>query len=106
MFLLHPVPLSSTRLDLPALKHRIVPTVAGKWESFGIYLGVEDGCRRRINRNHRMDCERACEEMLKLWLTKDTGTGDRPRTWATVIDALEEEGCRAQAQALRDWLLE
>ena len=58
-----------------------------------------------VKSNHPTDCGRACEEMLKLWLTKDTGTGDRPRTWATVIDALEEEGYRVQSRALRDRLL-
>ena len=101
----HPVPPSSTHLDLPSLKHRIIPTVAAKWESFGIFLGVEHACLQKVKRDYRMDCERACEEMLKLWFAKDTGTGDRPRTWATVIDALEEEGYRTQAQVLRDRLL-
>ena len=92
-------------LSLPSLKHHIVHTVASKWRSFGTYLGVEHACLQMFKSNHPTDCGRACEEMLKLWLAKDTGTGDRPRTWATVIDALEEEGYRAQAQALRDRLL-
>ena len=92
-------------LSLPSLKYRVIPTVAAKWRSFGTYLGVEHACLQMVKSNFPTDCGRACEEMLKLWLTKDTGTGDKPRTWATVIDALEEVECRAQARALRDRLL-
>ena len=96
---------SDIQPDLPSLKHHIVPTVAAKWRSFGIFLGVGHACLQMVKSNFPTDCGRACEEMLKLWLTKDTGTGDRPRTWATVINALEEEGYRAQAEALREQLL-
>ena len=59
----------------------------------------------KVKMNYPMDCEKACEEMLKLWLTKDTGTGDRPRTWSIVIDALEMVEFKEQAQTLKDHLL-
>ena len=92
-------------LDLPSLKILVVPTVAAKWKQFGIFLGVENVVVDKVKLNYPTDCERACEEMLKLWLTKDTGTGDRPQTWATVIDAMEMVEFKEQAQALRDRLL-
>jgi hypothetical protein len=48
--------------------------------------------------------EKACEEMLMRWLTQDDGTGDRPREWSTVIDALEKTGFGEEARELREEL--
>ena len=87
------------------MKNQVVPTVAAKMKQFGIFLGVENKVVDKVTKNYPMDCERACEEMLKLWLAYDNGTGKRLRTWATVIDALEKVELKEQAQALRDWLL-
>ena len=92
---------SDIQPDLPSLKHHIVPTVAAKMKPFGIFLGVENTVVDKVMKNNPNDCERACEEMLKLWLANDIGTGKRPRTWATVISAFEEAGYREQAIALR-----
>jgi hypothetical protein len=49
---------------------------------------------KMIKRNHPGDCKGACEEMLQLWYGEDDGTGDSPREWSTVIDALEKTGFR------------
>ena len=87
------------------MKNQVVPTVAAKMKPFGIFLGIENTVVDKVKMNYPMDCERACEEMLKLWLAWDNGTGKRLRTRATVIDALEKAEFKEQAQALRNQLL-
>ena len=72
---------------------------------FGIYLGVENSVVEIIKTNHPTDCKAACEEMLKLWLAHDDGTGDRPREWSTVIDAMEKTGFREEARELKEKVL-
>ena len=57
-----------------------------------------------IKTNHPFDCKAACEDMMMHWLTHDDGTGDRPREWSTVIDALDKTGFREEARELKQRL--
>ena len=57
-----------------------------------------------IKKDHPNKCEAACEEMLKRWLAHDDKTGDRPREWSTVIDALEKTELKEEARELKEKL--
>ena len=57
-----------------------------------------------IKTNHPTDCEAACENMMMRWLTHSNGTGDRPRGWFTVTDALDKTGFREEARELKQRL--
>ena len=98
------VPIAASHLDLPSLRSHVIPTVAAKWNKFGVYLGVEYAVIEIIKNDHRSKCEVCCEEMLKRWLAQDEGTGDRPRNWSTVIDVLEESELREEARELKQRL--
>jgi hypothetical protein len=71
---------------------------------FGISLGVENSVLEIIKKDHPNKCEAACEEMLKRWLAHDDKTGDRPREWSTVIDAMEKTGFGEEAEELKQKL--
>ena len=38
--------------------------------------------------NKKKRCDEACKDVLSRWLKEERGTGDKPREWSTVIEAL------------------
>jgi F0F1-type ATP synthase membrane subunit c/vacuolar-type H+-ATPase subunit K len=74
--------------------------VVAKWDEFGINLQVEHTVVQMIKRNHPNNDKEACEDMLKRWFRHDNGTGNRPREWSTVIDALKKTGFREEVREL------
>ena len=42
--------------------------------------------------NKKKRCDEACKDVLNRWLKKERGTGDKPREWSTVIEALSHMG--------------
>ena len=61
-----------------------------RWEEFAIYLHVEWNVRERASRNCPSDVTLCFIEVTSRWLSGEDGTGERPRTWETVFDALRE----------------
>ena len=61
-----------------------------RWEEFAIYLHVEWNVRERASRNYPSDVTLCFNEVTSRWLSGEDGTGERPRTWETVFDALRE----------------
>ena len=51
----------------------------------------------RINCSRPEDC---MLELLDRWTSKEDGTGNLPRTWQTVIDAVKKSGYGAFAESL------
>ena len=81
-------------IDPTLTKDRLVQLVGGiihtKWEMFATHLKVE---RERIEgiQCHGIvtDCFSA---VTSMWLSCESGTGNLPRTWDTVFDALKLTG--------------
>ena len=96
--------IGSIPVGFPLLRRFVIPVVDVKWHQLGIFLGIEDILIQNIKEKFPTRLEGACEEMLVRWLTHDVGTGDRPREWSTVIDALEKTGFREEARELREEL--
>ena len=99
------MPIAASHLNLRTLRSHVIPIVAAKWDKFSIYLGVEYAVVEMIKKDYPNQCEVRCEEMLKRWLAHDDGTGDRPREWSTVIDALEKTGFEEEARELKKKVL-
>jgi hypothetical protein len=91
-------------LSLPALRQDVLPIAADKWDSFGVLLGVQPPVIHTVSTEHPTDFKAACEEILMRWLAYDDGTGDRPREWSTIIDALEKTGFGEEAEELKQKL--
>lgn len=69
------------------LKH-VVPNIAAKWRMVGHALEVERAVMDTVEYDeHKAD--RCAIELLDLWLHSTAGTGTQPRTWHSVLKAVE-----------------
>ena len=85
---------------LQAMKQFIVRDVevARDWSLIAIHLGVEASVVRMATANR---CELACANILEQWLSEEAGTGEKGRTWRTVLSAVEFAGHKAFSQQLK-----
>ena len=87
--------------SLQAIRKFIVREVAADWSSVAIYLGLESSVIRMARADHPQQCEHACTDIFERWLSWEPGTGERERTWRTVLSAVEEVGHKAFSQRLQ-----
>ena len=64
-----------------------VTQVAANWQRVANYLGVEDCVSEAISMDHPK-CNQACLHMLRHWLQEKCYTGQKERTWSTLLTAL------------------
>ena len=90
--------LSICHVDvIKALDHQL----DAQWREFGTFLHVEPAMMDRINE----DGSNVGARMLQLvesWLCHKDGTGDLPRTWKTVVQAVKDTGKGLLAQQLAE----
>ena len=75
------------------------------WETFVQKIGVVD--HEKITDDIYMTAiydEDCFYYVLEAWLMKEEGTGDLPRTWDTVLTALEDSGISNAAAKLEESL--
>ena len=84
---------------LPILQRCIIDEVPGKWEEIGIQLGFQSNKLENISDNWNRPKERM-KDMLRQWLRRGNGTGDKPRTVQTLFDTLVDRSCRPEAELL------
>ena len=74
-----------------------------KWSHFGTYLRIESTLIETIEQNRRGDCNDCMLDLVTKWVSHYEGTGDLPRTWQTVVEALRRlPGCRQLAIELAE----
>ena len=79
---------------IKALKHQL----DARWKHFGMFLGVEDSLTEAIGTGGKPeDC---MQQLVSKWVSKETGTGNHPRTWQTVVEAVKDTGAGALAEDL------
>ena len=72
----------------------MVPTIAAKWEEVGQALRVEHTVFDTVSRSEQR-VEGCALELLALWSQSAAGTGSQPRTWHSLLVAVEKViGCR------------
>ena len=80
------------KLDLnskPAAKdfmNRVAVHIPHKWMEIGIQLDVPQGDLESFNQRHLGQSMKIFVEMFNYW---EKHSGDKPKTWYTVIDALK-----------------
>ena len=74
---------------LKQLLNCVVPEVAPVWYAFGIELEITVHALNCIKRNERGIVEDCCFEMFTQWLSKHKNSGSLPRTWRTILKAVE-----------------
>ena len=69
----------------------LVDRVAAKWHELGIFLQVETYVLNNITgTSAQISVEKCCMDLFMRWLRGDKGTGSLPRTWDTIIPAVEK----------------
>jgi len=84
-----------------AIRKFIVRQVASDWSLVAIYLGLESSVIRMARADHPQQCEHACADIFERWLSWEEGTGERERTWHTVLSVVEEAGHKAFVNRLK-----
>ena len=87
---LHAAPLDplDQRPQLKDLEEKVVLLAAGKWFAFGLQLDITPESLDAIRTPNGSNKEH-CLEMFKCWLAKEQGCGSLPRTWSSVVHAVE-----------------
>ena len=101
---------SALLLQPPSLEHvyrLVVPKMASEWHKVGVLCGVTVEVLRVI-REDTSDTTRRCCRMFESWMEKTPGTGNKPRTWSTLLEAVQSgygaatrEGIEAELRSLR-----
>ena len=71
-----------------------------KWLRFGICLGVDNSFLKAIEIERRGKPDDCMLELVSRWTANEAGTGTLPRTWQTVVEAVNDTGYGAFAQDL------
>ena len=75
-------------IDRDGRTHRILETIAPKWEELAHSLGFPHAVVQTVAKNHPHDARAACEEMMGQWLAGREDT--RPPTWAALTETLRD----------------
>ena len=86
-------------LEQRSLIIKTIDRVAAEWKTVALHLHFEDHCIKVIEMNCHYQPVSACRSMFSQWLE---GKGRKPRTWRTLIVALEEANLHIIAQELRN----
>ena len=80
---------------LIALDHQL----DAQWRVFGTFLYVHPAALDRISRD---DVTLCMLQLVEKWLVGENGTGNLPRTWQTVVQAVKNTGKRQLAEQLAE----
>ena len=82
---------------LTALYHQL----DAQWKEFGTYLYVKPSVMDGISKDNS-DVDACILRLLDKWLGHENGTGDLPRTWQTVAQAVKHTGKGLLAEQLAE----
>ena len=80
---------------IEALEHQ----VDADWKHFGTFLHFDHALLEAIERNKK-ECADCMLELVGKWMSHYNGTGDLPRTWTTVVKAVNSSGYGKLAEDL------
>ena len=66
----------------------VVPKMAAQWLLVGLQCGINIDELHTICKEFPASPQNCCTHMFGSWLQNLPGTGDMPRTWATVLEAV------------------
>ena len=71
---------------------RVGGRIFHKWKEFGEHLHIQPSLIEVVHKEELGRCESAFRSLCSKWLKEDNDplTGDRPRTWRTVLDAVRK----------------
>ena len=92
------VPFSTCHLDvIKALNHQL----DAQWREFGTFLYVKPAVMDGISKD-KSNVASCMLLLVEKWLYCEDGTGNLPRTWKTVVQAVKDTGKGLLAQQLAE----
>ena len=81
-----------TKPSVSELITRVGGHVFHKWKEFGDHLHIQPSLIEAVHKEELGRCESAFRSLCSKWLEEDNDplTGDRRRTWRTVLDAVRK----------------
>ena len=80
---------------IEALNHQL----DAKWRDFGTFLRVVPHTMNSIEQD-KSEVGACMLQLVEKWVCNEDGTGSLPRTWETVVQAVQGTGNRGLAQQL------
>ena len=71
------------------------------WREFGTFLYVTPFIMDGISKDN-LHVKSCMLQLVEKWLVRENGTGDLPRTWQTVVQAVKNTGKRQLADQLAE----
>ena len=68
-----------------------------KWKHFGTHLRVDHALMDAVNMDNFGKTDYCMLDLVNKWVGCHYGTGDRPRTWQTVVEAVRDCGFKQLA---------
>ena len=93
---------TSSKPTLNELDRLIVGLICSDWEQMALHLGVESSVIDTARGDNPDQYVEACRGVLNRWLKAEPGTGNKERTWNSVLEALVTSGQRQLAERLKD----
>ena len=81
---------------LRALDHQLDAT----WRVFGTFLNVEYVTMNAIDADQRGKSSMCMLDLVSKWVARQEGTGDLPRSWQSVVEAVRDTGVEQLATEL------
>ena len=80
--------------------------MSADWEMFAVHLNIDPGVREQVKEDCHRISKRCLLQVVHRWLQGEEGTGVLPRTWSSVVSAVEKCGYGDLAARLRDVYLQ
>jgi hypothetical protein len=93
-------------LTVSALFRLVSKKMCSKWYVFGVHLGVERSLMDTVRKDCGGEVKGCFLEVTERWLSGEDDTGDLPRTWETVFDALKQTGFPLLVREVKEQLSE
>ena len=74
--------------------------VDSKWRHFGTYLHFDSSLLDTIDSDNRKISTDCMLDLVTKWVDEYEGSGNLPRTWQTVVEAVSKTGCGKLAEEL------
>ena len=71
-----------------------------KWRRFGTFLRFESSLLNSIESENSKRITDCMLDLVTKWVDEYEGSGDLPRTWQTVVEAVRKSGCGKLAEKL------
>ena len=69
-----------------------------RWRKFGTLLGVSHDTMEIIDQDNPGKSTDCLLALVGKWMSGETGTGNLPRNWTTVVEAMEQMGLETLAK--------